>query len=97
MSLLHFMQTDQVDVRLEAVQLIGKLVALSKFNFGQDYRSVFVEFLKRFSDKATEVRIAAIECAKACYLALPSGNEVHDVLSKLKFFIADFFSNAYEL
>ncbi|XP_020105522.1 sister chromatid cohesion protein PDS5 homolog A isoform X1 [Ananas comosus] len=89
-NLTHELLTDQVDVRLEAVQLIGKLVALSKLHFGQDYRSVFVEFLKRFSDKATEVRIAAIECAKACYLALPSGNEVHDVLTALEARLLDF-------
>ncbi|OAY80665.1 Sister chromatid cohesion protein PDS B, partial [Ananas comosus] len=101
-NLTHELLTDQVDVRLEAVQLIGKLVALSKLHFGQDYRSVFVEFLKRFSDKATEVRIAAIECAKACYLALPSGNEVHDVLicdlakSNLTCFPSELISRAVE-
>lgn len=71
-----------MDVRLEAVHLIGKLLVLSNLHFGQEYRSVFVEFLKRFSDKSSEIRIAAIECAKACYMADTSGSEARDILSE---------------
>jgi len=77
-------QTDQVDIRLEAVHLIGKLLVVSKLSVGQEYRLVFVEFLKRFSDKSPEVRLAAIECAKACYMANSCGNETHDILGKIK-------------
>ncbi|XP_073000395.1 sister chromatid cohesion protein PDS5 homolog B isoform X2 [Typha latifolia] len=89
-NMTHELLTDQVDVRLKAVHLIGKLLTLSKLHFGQEYRSVFVEFLKRFSDKSTEVRMAAIECAKACYTALPSGNEAHDILAALEGRLLDF-------
>ncbi|XP_010912048.2 sister chromatid cohesion protein PDS5 homolog B isoform X2 [Elaeis guineensis] len=82
--------TDQVDVRLEAVHLIGKLLVLSNLHFGREYRSVFVEFLKRFSDKSAEIRIAAIECAKACYMADTSGSEAHDILTALEGRLLDF-------
>lgn len=81
---LHYWQTDQVDVRLDAVHLIGKLLAISKLTVGQEYRLVFVEFLKRFSDKSPEVRLAAVEYAKACYMANSSSNETHDILSEIK-------------
>lgn len=82
--------TDQVDVRLEAVHLIGKLLAVSKLNIGQEYRLVFVEFLKRFSDKSPEVRLAAIECAKTCYMANSSGYEIQDILTALGGRLLDF-------
>jgi hypothetical protein len=51
-----------------------------------------MEFLKRFSDKSAEVRIAAIDAAKVCLvrleffsqkeIAVSSGNIAHDILSK---------------
>lgn len=41
-----------------------------------------MEFLKRFSDKSAEVRIAAIDAAKACYIAASSGNVAQNILSK---------------
>jgi sister chromatid cohesion protein PDS5 len=43
---------------------------------------VFIEFLKRFSDKSAEVRIAAIDAAKTCYVDVLSGNEAQEILSK---------------
>jgi sister chromatid cohesion protein PDS5 len=43
---------------------------------------VFIEFLKRFSDKSAEVRIAAIDAAKTCYVDALSGNEAQEILSK---------------
>lgn len=89
-NLTQELLTDQVDVRLEAVHLIGKLLVLSNLHFGQEYRSVFVEFLKRFSDKSAEVRIAAIECAKACYMAETSRSEQHDILTALEGRLLDF-------
>lgn len=78
-----YLQTDQVDVRIKAVNLIGKLLALPKQHVAQDYRDLFVEFLKRFSDKSVEVRVSALQCVKAFYMANPSGAESHEVLSKL--------------
>ncbi|WOL16058.1 sister chromatid cohesion protein [Canna indica] len=81
--------TDQVDMRLRVVHLVGKLLAQSK-HFGQEYCTVFVEFLKRFSDKSTEVRVAAIECARECYMAHPFGKEAQDILSAIEGRLLDF-------
>ncbi|KAJ0969546.1 hypothetical protein J5N97_022423 [Dioscorea zingiberensis] len=82
--------TDQVDVRLEAVHLVSKLLTLSKLRLGEECRLVFVEFLKRFSDKSAEVRSAAIESAKSCYTANTTGNEARDILSALVGRLLDF-------
>lgn len=79
-----------MDIRLEAVHLIGKLLALSKLSVGQEYGIVFVEFLNRFSDKSPEIRLAAIECAKACYMANSSANEIRDILSEIQCLTVNF-------
>lgn len=81
LNLYHqFLQSEQVDIRLEAVHLIGRLLALSNLHFGQENKAVFTEFLRRFSDKSAEVRIAAIDAAKACYMDKSSGDEAREIL-----------------
>ncbi|XP_078435141.1 ARM repeat superfamily protein [Wolffia australiana] len=82
--------TDQVDVRIKAVHLIGKLLKHSRLQLAVDYRPLFVEFLKRFSDKSSEVRSCAVDCAKACYLVKPSGPEASEFLSALEGRLLDF-------
>lgn len=79
---LHF-QTDQVDVRIKAVNLLGRLFSVPGHHVANEYRQLFLEFLKRFSDKSVEVRLGAVECAKTCYMVNPSGTEAIEVLSKL--------------
>uniref|UniRef100_A0A453G0Q8 Sister chromatid cohesion protein n=2 Tax=Aegilops tauschii subsp. strangulata TaxID=200361 RepID=A0A453G0Q8_AEGTS len=88
--LTHELLSDQVDIRLEAVHLIGKLLVFSNLRFGQENQILFTEFLKRFSDKSAEVRIAAIDAAKACYIAASSGNVAQKVLKSLEGRLLDF-------
>ena len=83
LTMCFYLQTDQVDVRIKAVNLVGKLFALPKRHVAQHYRDLFLEFLKRFSDKSVEVRVSALQCVKAFYMASPSGTESHEVISKL--------------
>lgn len=78
-----YLQTDQVDVRIKAVNLLERLFRVPGHHIANEYRPLFAEFLKRFSDKSVEVRLRAIECAKTCYMVNPSGIEATDVLSKL--------------
>lgn len=78
----NYVQVDQVDVRIKAVNLIGKMLALPKNCLAEKYHDLFVEFLRRFSDKSAEVRLRALRCAKACYLANQSGANSHEILSK---------------
>lgn len=82
MTLGFYLQADQVDVRKKAVILIGRLFALPEHQVAQEYHRLFIEFLKRFSDKSAEVRVTALQCAKACYMANPSRTESDEVLSK---------------
>uniref|UniRef100_A0A0A9CS83 Androgen induced inhibitor of proliferation (As3) / pds5, putative n=1 Tax=Arundo donax TaxID=35708 RepID=A0A0A9CS83_ARUDO len=89
-NLTHELLSDQVDIRLEAVHLIGRLLAFSKLSFGQENKLVFSEFRRRFSDKSAEVRIAAIDAAKDCCMDVLSGNEAQDILTSLKGTLLDF-------
>jgi len=88
-NLTHELLSDQVDIRLEAVHLIGRLLAFSNLHFGKENKVVFIEFLRRFSDKSAEVRIAAIDAAKACYMDV-SGDEAQHILSSLEGRLLDF-------
>lgn len=63
--------------------MIGKLFSLPEHHVVQEYQHLFVEFLKRFSDKSAEVRVSALQCAKACYMANSSGTESLEILSEL--------------
>ncbi|KAF3792702.1 Sister chromatid cohesion PDS5-like protein A [Nymphaea thermarum] len=81
---------DQVDVRMKAVQLLGRLFSLPGCQAAHEYHQLFVEFLKRFSDKSVEVRLSALECAKGCYMANPSGVEALDILGALEARLLDF-------
>lgn len=70
-------------MRIKALTLMGKLLSLSENHIARDYRNLFIEFLKRFSDKSAEVRMSALQCAKICYMTNPTGTESHEVLCKL--------------
>ncbi|KAJ1703217.1 hypothetical protein LUZ63_002996 [Rhynchospora breviuscula] len=76
--------SDHVDVRLEAVWLIGQLVSLSKFRLGKDYPALFVEFLQRFVDESAQVRIAALECVESCIISDPPGDEESFILKAIE-------------
>ncbi|CAO1944277.1 unnamed protein product [Urochloa humidicola] len=89
-NLTHELLSEQVDIRLEAVHLIGRLLAFSNLQFGQENKLVFIQFLRRFSDKSAEVRIAAIDAAKACYMDQSSGDEARDILTSLQGRLLDF-------
>ncbi|XP_077248838.1 ARM repeat superfamily protein isoform X2 [Tasmannia lanceolata] len=89
-NLTHELLTDQVDVRIKAVHLVGKIFALSGRHLGHEYRQLFVEFLKRFSDKSVEVRVSSLGCAKAFLIAHPSGTESIEVLTALEGRLLDF-------
>ncbi|KAJ6730469.1 ANDROGEN INDUCED INHIBITOR OF PROLIFERATION AS3 / PDS5-RELATED [Salix viminalis] len=89
-NLTQELLTDQVDVRIKAVKLIGKLLALPEHHVVQKYHNLFVEFKNRFSDKSAEVRLSALQCAKVCYIANPSGNVSREILTALEGRLLDF-------
>jgi hypothetical protein len=73
---------DKLNVRLKAVALLGRLFALPGRQFAQEYPLVFAEFLKRFSDKVVDVRVAVVNCAKAFMEANPSGEQASEILGE---------------
>ncbi|KAG5544487.1 hypothetical protein RHGRI_017042 [Rhododendron griersonianum] len=89
-TLTRELLADQVDVRIKAVKFIGRLLALPGRHLAHEYRQLFIEFTKRFSDKSAEVRLGAISCAKAFYMTYPSGTEALEVLTALEGRLLDF-------
>ncbi|KAL0360237.1 UNVERIFIED_CONTAM: Sister chromatid cohesion protein pds5, partial [Sesamum radiatum] len=81
--LTHELLTDQVDVRIKALNLIRKLL-LHGQHFAREYPHVFIELLNRFSDKSAEVRVTALSCAKALYTMNPSGRVSLETLSAIQ-------------
>ncbi|PKA51709.1 hypothetical protein AXF42_Ash003076 [Apostasia shenzhenica] len=81
---------DQVDTRLKAVHLIGNLLVISKLKFAQQHPPVFAEFLRRFSDKSTEVRRASLEWAKVCFVADASASDALYILNAVEGRLLDF-------
>ncbi|KAM7256072.1 hypothetical protein ACFE04_011813 [Oxalis oulophora] len=82
--------TEQVDVRIKAVNLMGKLLSLPEHHIYQKHHDLFKEFLKRFSDKSVEVRLAALQSGQIYYMARPSGAESGEVLAALQGRLLDF-------
>ncbi|CAN0892422.1 Sister chromatid cohesion protein PDS5 homolog B [Linum grandiflorum] len=75
------LRTDQVDVRLKAVNLLGKLLVLHGDHFAQQHHNLLLEFKNRFSDKSVGVRLSALQCAKASYIANPRGKVSEEILA----------------
>ncbi|XP_058724136.1 sister chromatid cohesion protein PDS5 homolog B isoform X3 [Vicia villosa] len=89
-SLIEELSADQVDVRLKAVNLVGKLFALPEHRVAQKFHDLFLEFLKRFSDKSVDIRISALQCAKAFYAADPFGRESLEIITSVEGRLLDF-------
>ncbi|KAK4276740.1 hypothetical protein QN277_014853 [Acacia crassicarpa] len=89
-SLIGELLSDQVDVRIKAVNLVGKLFTLPEHHAAQKYHDLFMEFLNRFSDKSVDVRISALQCAKAIYVANTSGREFHQIIRAIEDRLLDF-------
>lgn len=80
------LQADKIDVRLKAVNLLGGLFSLSGHAIAEMFQPLFVEFLKRITDRVVEIRISVIEHAKNCLLSDLSRPEAPDIISKYLFF-----------
>ncbi|KAL9146836.1 hypothetical protein ABFS82_13G137100 [Erythranthe guttata] len=74
--------SDQLDIRLRAVGLVGDLFALPGSNTGA-FQPVFSEFLKRLTDRVAEVRMSVLEHVKSCLLVNPFRPEAPEIISAL--------------
>lgn len=55
------LETDDEEVRLRAVKLVGRLFASKYANYGLDFNRNFKEFLNRFNDLSVEIRAEMVE------------------------------------
>eukprot|EP01018_Ginkgo_biloba_P037002 Gb_12481 [translate_table: standard] len=89
-NLTQELLTDQLDVRLKSVKFLGHLFAFPGQPVAQVFQPLFLEFLKRFTDKAVEVRLLVVEHAKECLLANPFRPDASDIIAALSDRLLDF-------
>ncbi|CAH9112133.1 unnamed protein product [Cuscuta epithymum] len=75
--------TDQLDMRLKVVSLLGDLFAMPKCVINEAFQSLFMEFIKRLTDRTVEVRMRVLEKVKACLLCDPFRAEAPQIISAL--------------
>ncbi|GFY91653.1 binding protein [Actinidia rufa] len=75
--------TDHLDTRLKAVRLVGDLFALPESAISETFQPIFLEFLKRLTDRVVEVRMSVLERAKICLLSNPVRSEAPQIISAL--------------
>ncbi|XP_015583400.1 sister chromatid cohesion protein PDS5 homolog A isoform X1 [Ricinus communis] len=75
--------TDQLDIRLKAVRLVGDLFSLPGSAIHEAFQPIFSEFLKRLTDRGVEVRMSAVERVKSCLLSNPYRAEASQIISAL--------------
>ncbi|KAA8537266.1 hypothetical protein F0562_027047 [Nyssa sinensis] len=75
--------TDQLDIRLKAVKLVGDLFALPGSAISETFQPIFLEFLKRLTDRVVEVRMSVLEHVKTYLLSNPFRAEAPQIISAL--------------
>ncbi|CAA0836537.1 binding [Striga hermonthica] len=75
--------SDQVEIRMKAVSLVGDLFALPKSTISEAFEPVFLEFLKRLTDRVVNVRMSVLHHVKICLLENPFRDEAHQIISAL--------------
>ncbi|XP_024988327.1 sister chromatid cohesion protein PDS5 homolog B-like isoform X2 [Cynara cardunculus var. scolymus] len=77
------LQTDNVELRLKAVRLVGDLFSLQGSTIPQSFHPVFLEFLKRSNDKVIEVQMSVLERVKLCLSSDPFRAEAPQLVAAL--------------
>ncbi|KAK4434769.1 DNA mismatch repair protein MSH6 [Sesamum alatum] len=85
--------SDQLDIRLKAVGLVGDLFALPGSTISEAFKPVFLEFLKRLTDRVVEVRMSVLEYVKICLLENPFRAEAHHMIYALSDRLLDYDEN----
>lgn len=71
-----------METRLKVVGLVGELFSLPGRAISEEFSSVFVEFLKRLTDRVVEVRMLILDHIKKCLLSDPSRAEASQIICK---------------
>ncbi|KAL0300906.1 UNVERIFIED_CONTAM: Sister chromatid cohesion protein PDS5A [Sesamum radiatum] len=85
--------SDQLDIRLKAVGLVGDLFALPGSTISEAFKPVLLEFLKRLTDRVVEVRMSVLEYVKICLLENPFRAEAHQMIYALADRLLDYDEN----
>ncbi|WOL19426.1 sister chromatid cohesion protein [Canna indica] len=85
--------TDKLDIRLKAVQLLGDLFSLPELPISEAFHPVFLEFLKRLTDRVVEVRLSVIEHLKNCLISNPCRPEAPQIIKALSDRVLDYDEN----
>ncbi|KAK3010031.1 hypothetical protein RJ639_010994, partial [Escallonia herrerae] len=75
--------SDRLETRLKAVRLVGDLFALPGSAMGETFQPIFLEFLKRLTDRVVEVRMSVLEHVKICLMENPFRAEAPQIISAL--------------
>lgn len=75
-------QTDQLDTRLKVVKLVGDLFALPGSPIPECFQPLFLEFLKRLTDRNIEVRMSVLKHIRLCLLSDPVRSETPQIIGK---------------
>ncbi|KAM7270907.1 hypothetical protein ACFE04_030121 [Oxalis oulophora] len=89
--------TDQLDIRVKAVKLVGNIFSLPGSSISEAFLPVFSEFLKRLTDRVVEVRLSVLEYVKSCMLSDPSRAEAPQIISALCDRLLDYDENVRKL
>ncbi|XP_009128992.1 sister chromatid cohesion protein PDS5 homolog A isoform X1 [Brassica rapa] len=84
---------DELETRLKVVGLVGELFSLPGRAISEEFSSVFVEFLKRLTDRVVEVRMLILDHIKKCLLSDPSRAEASQIISALSERLLDYDEN----
>ncbi|CAM0914059.1 unnamed protein product [Alopecurus aequalis] len=74
---------DQVETRSKSVELLGELFSLPGVPILESFKSLFVEFLKRLTDRVVEIRVSVIEYLKKCLMSDHSRPEAPEIIKAL--------------
>ncbi|KAI3829442.1 hypothetical protein L1987_03566 [Smallanthus sonchifolius] len=75
--------TDNLDIRLKAVKLVGDLFSIPGCGIPEAFHPIFLDFLKRLTDRVVEVRMSVLEHVKLCLLSNPSRSESPQLFAAL--------------
>ncbi|CAL0301082.1 unnamed protein product [Lupinus luteus] len=75
---------DQLETRLEAVNLIGDITALHGSSIPEVFQPIFSEFLKMLTDRDLQVRMSVLEHVKSRLLSNPCSAEAPQIISALR-------------
>ncbi|KAI3740872.1 hypothetical protein L2E82_31347 [Cichorium intybus] len=75
--------TDKIDMRLKVVKLVGDLFCLPESTIPETFQPIFLEFLRRLTDRVVEVRMSVLEHVKLCMLSNPFRPESPQLIAAL--------------